>query len=429
MSKRNKNIIFTLLLFYVLFPFSLDSIHLLQDLMNLGLSLLVIIFNIPFLEEKVQFFNPKLFSTFLLVAFIGLLALILPSIYGTFDYSYFMIVVFSAVQQLIKFTALMIVYLRIFKEEATFSHYAMRYIVACILYFLFTILFILAPGLKEFWIQLLYISDLDISQLQKPQYVTRIGIDGFAGFGQTFKFSLGILLSVFLIAKDFLSNKRRSIFLLGAILMLLMGTLFYGRIGSVAGFVAILVLLVNFFSYQRTLKTGLSFIAMSFILFLLVIVASLFNEAILVWLEWAFELIITFINTGEFSSTSTDILFERMYFIPDLKSFLIGNALYSDPAGGYFMGTDVGILRNILFFGFIPTLIVYLVIAMTLYGIKDFLTAYGKCGRILLGLLVFTFLLFEFKGSIYQAFYPILVPFYGILLYENKRSKKSTTII
>lgn len=423
MSERNKSLIFTLLLFYVLFPFSFARIHVLQDLLNLGISFLIIVFNLSFLEEKVQIFKPKLLSTFLLVALVGMWSLLLPMVYRTFDYSYFMVVVFSAVQQLLKFMAVMIIYLRFFKEKATFSRYALFYIVSCCLYFSLTILFILSPGLKEMWLGNLYISDLDIMQLQKPQYVTRIGIDGFAGFGQTFKFSIGIMLSVFLIAKNFVSNKLRSIFLMAAILILLLGTLFYGRIGSVAGFIGILVLVLYFFNYQRTLKIGLTFIGVCFILFLLVIVASLFNNAIMVWLEWAFELIITFINTGRFSSTSTDILFERMYFIPDLKSVLFGNALYTDPTGGYFMGTDVGILRNILFFGILPTILVYLVIAISLNGIGNQLSNYGRVGKILLRLLIITFLLFEFKGSIYQAYFPILVPFYGILLFEKNNER------
>lgn len=423
MSLSKKNFLFVLLFFYVLFTFTLRSIHLEQDLFNLVASTVIIFSNIGFLEKEVDFFNRKLVVSVLLLGLIAMLSILMPIIYGTYDLSFFRVNVFSAVQSFLKFLALLVLFMRAYKDDATIERMSWLYIGACCLYFLCTLIFMTFEPLKTFWVNSLYISELDIVQMSKSQYATRVGIDGFAGFGQTFKFAIGIMLSVYLLTKSHLMKRKGVFALIGALLVMLLGTLFYGRIGSVAGILAVVVLVFYLFSRPDTLNIGFSFIFMAIGLVVFVIVASFFNESIQVWLTWAFELFVNFAQTGEFSSASTDILFERMYFIPDLKSVLFGNALFSTPGGGYFMGTDVGFLRSILFFGIVPTIIVYTIIGIIFQGMKEYISFDGKSGSILIALLVTTFLVFEFKGGIYHVMYPMLIPFFGVLSAQAKKER------
>jgi len=67
---------------------------------------------------------------------------------------------------------------------------------------------------------------------------------------------------------------------------------------------------------------------------------------------WAFEMFISAGNDDAFTTQSTQHL-ETMFVWPDnFKTWLIGDALFNDEHG-YYMGTDVGYLRLIYYFGLV----------------------------------------------------------------------------
>ncbi len=94
------------------------------------------------------------------------------------------------------------------------------------------------------------------------------------------------------------------------------------------------------------------------------IISYLYNNNTVVHnnLRFAFEGFFNLVENGEWSTSSTDKL-KTMYVFPDnFKTWLIGdgyfsNPIYTDPyftgkvVGGYYMGTDVGYLRFIFYFG------------------------------------------------------------------------------
>ena len=63
---NKKNILFLLLFFYVNFPFSFSSIHLIQDLAVLGMSFIVIVSNLKLVLEKFKILNPTVLFSFLI---------------------------------------------------------------------------------------------------------------------------------------------------------------------------------------------------------------------------------------------------------------------------------------------------------------------------------------------------------------------------
>lgn len=74
----------------------------------------------------------------------------------------------------------------------------------------------------------------------------------------------------------------------------------------------------------------------------------------------AFEIYNNFISTGELTSSSSEETREMWSIIPDnVKTWIIGDARYNDPQGGYYMHTDVGYLR-IIWYGGIIGLFLYL---------------------------------------------------------------------
>lgn len=109
-----------------------------------------------------------------------------------------------------------------------------------------------------------------------------------------------------------------------------------------------------------------------FLAFIIIVPLSTYlysnNEQFYKLFRFAFEGFFNYVEYGEWETASTDKL-RTMYVFPDtLKTWIIGdgyfsNPHYSDPnyVGkttklGYYMGTDVGYLRFIFYFGMIGLL-------------------------------------------------------------------------
>ena len=85
--------------------------------------------------------------------------------------------------------------------------------------------------------------------------------------------------------------------------------------------------------------------------------------------NFGFEMFINYFDSGRFESISTNKL-EEMYVWPSsVKTYIIGDGLYTDVINGtYYMKTDVGFLRLIYYFG---------IIGMLSYFIFQFQMAYA----------------------------------------------------
>lgn len=411
-----KNILFLLVFFYVNFPFSFASIHLYQDIAVLGISCMIILLNVNLLYRRFTILEPGMLLPFVLFGLLAAFSIIYPLLIGTNDNSFFRIIYFSSIQLIITHLALTILFVRLYKEEATFNKLAYFYLLTCCLYLVTTFILVLIPSLKEAWISNLYISETDIEHLSKPQYASRVGIDGFSGFKQTFKFSVGIVLAVYMMIDKIKKFKRVNWMEYIILVMLVSGTLLYGRIGSVVAAIALVVLICYYFTKPRALNVAFGIILSGIIMLMLIFLLSSVIDPLRTWMEWAFELFISFFRSGEFTSTSTEILFEKMYFVPDIKSFFVGNALFTDPVtGSYFMGTDVGILRSILFYGILPTAVIYSLVLHLIGKVSHHLNR----SKLFFFLMTTLFIVFEIKGGVYHYMFPTLLPFYLTLRYQQ----------
>ncbi|MBL4293641.1 hypothetical protein, partial [Vibrio fluvialis] len=72
------------------------------------------------------------------------------------------------------------------------------------------------------------------------------------------------------------------------------------------------------------------------------------------YVQFAFEFYINYAESGELTTSSTNIL-QRMYWLPPLDTLIFGDGYYSNDLGGTYQGTDGGFMRNILFFGVFGT--------------------------------------------------------------------------
>ncbi|WP_370547739.1 hypothetical protein NMD69_10855 [Edwardsiella tarda] len=84
------------------------------------------------------------------------------------------------------------------------------------------------------------------------------------------------------------------------------------------------------------------------------------------FIHHAFEPIINLMRNGEFESSSSDKLKDKMPFIPSFKQIVIGDGVYYNDDGGYYGGTDSGIIRQLLYGGILYLTLCFL---MQLYFI------------------------------------------------------------
>nr|WP_314266251.1 hypothetical protein [uncultured Moellerella sp.] len=78
------------------------------------------------------------------------------------------------------------------------------------------------------------------------------------------------------------------------------------------------------------------------------------------YMSYVFQAYINYTETGSFAVSSLSTL-HNMYFIPDnLMTILFGDGKYTNSDGSYYMGTDGGYMRFMLYFGIIGSLIPYL---------------------------------------------------------------------
>lgn len=134
------------------------------------------------------------------------------------------------------------------------------------------------------------------------------------------------------------------------------------------GLSALLLVIMLFYNHHEYMDRAMSFLKVFFLVlvFAIPVLALLYNTNQQVHhnLRFAFEAFFNFFEYGEFATASTDKL-QTMYVFPDnLKTWIIGDGYFSSPrdvdpyfigkiVGGYYMGTDVGYLRFIFYFGII----------------------------------------------------------------------------
>jgi hypothetical protein len=85
------------------------------------------------------------------------------------------------------------------------------------------------------------------------------------------------------------------------------------------------------------------------------------NESLEFAFNFGFEIFVNYFKADSIETESTNQLKEMFIWPSEFKTYLIGDGLFSDTInGGYYKGTDVGILRLLYYFG-IFGLFVYLI--------------------------------------------------------------------
>jgi len=194
-------------------------------------------------------------------------------------------------------------------------------------------------------------------KIESILYYTRFGLQGFSNFGVGVICSLSILLLFYIYFLNLDNTKFRKK-LRKYFLLIYTSTLFYSR---VALLVAVLIAVISYGSIIFLYKKWRYLVYMVCIFFTAIIMVFMIVSSPLIKevpaLAWAFELFINYKEKGSFSTSSSDQLMDT-YSMPSLKNFTCGDGRYTENNHTY-MSTDVDYMRNIYFWGLLPTLIWY----------------------------------------------------------------------
>ena len=389
---------------FFLYPVILGNMALVCYAFVYGIPCLYIFLNY---RKVVNYLRHLPFSIFIIsISLLGLLvtSFSLPILYGTYDLSY-VGVIGAVFRRLLIYIFLFVVIFNYYRDNLVVERFMFYHVIATTLYVIGTIIFLLLPDLRTTWTSVLQIQGMQAELIEGISYITRFGWSGFSGFRTTISCSLSIIFVTYLYAN------KENYFQLPATwycffsFFCFLGNMFYGRSGLVVSFLCVLSGLIIYHKISLKFLTGCCFVVI--LLAICVINLKAFSTALENWYVW---LIIPFENlleTGSFNNQSLNHLIEDMYFMPDIDTLLLGDARYmEDGTGLYYMHTDAGLMRQILFWGVFFTGLIYLLCITLLFLLKF---DYG-----LKVMFLIFFIVFEFKGECYFHLLPLFITLFAI---------------
>ena len=188
------------------------------------------------------------------------------------------------------------------------------------------------------------------------------------------RFSLVLVALAFYLSeiKYQLRFERRFLYILSFLIIFIIGNMI-SRTTLVGGIGGLFIVVTGFLSPNRNGK-GRRHAILLWLCFLMIAIVSCFilyhtNPSARRLLSFAFEGFFSFARTGKWETSSTDILINNMVVFPEsLHTWLIGDGYFLNPRYdvnylgnstiyGFYMGTDIGYLRFLFYFGilgFIP---------------------------------------------------------------------------
>ncbi len=218
------------------------------------------------------------------------------------------------------------------------------------------ILMMLSPDIKVI-IQDNIRTTEEIDRMATYGGVRGLGLSGSIAFGLAATMGLlGYILFYWGVNNSKLST---SLFLL-IFLICFIASLSAGRtsfLGFLLGFIFAYIPRVKL---SILLKNILIITFLLYLIFILLMSIPEFRTTIENYSLYAFQPIYKFLETGSFSVSSTEKL-QKMYFLPnDSWTILFGDGKYTNIDSTYYMHTDAGYMRFMLYFGLFGSLIPYI---------------------------------------------------------------------
>lgn len=339
-------------------------------------------------------------------------SLLSTGINGTNDYSYIVFLVGTILTVIRSFLLVYIIYRSCFEWEKTSDIYFETMACTGVVYVLFTIAFIIAPEFKKFWFTNVIFS----STKDYFAYQFRYSLNGFAAFASSTISSIIVLICAYLLVKN-AKNDNWIKYLLYYIINIV-GCFFYGRICIFAMVLSVLYIVYFMANKKLFFKISAIVILIAMGLYQLISYLATVNESFLYWKNWAFAIFEQLFSGNGITDYSVTHMKEDMYFMPELKTLLIGDGKYTLSDRSYYMHTDVGIMRSVLFFG-VPGMIINA--SLVLFPLrKIYKLMNDRKLKLLLLFIAIMWVVLELKGEAYQRILQMILPIYYVLRYDNE---------
>ena len=273
---------------------------------------------------------------------------------------------------------------------STFVHQAISIIIGIMLYSYFKIkkYNILDIMVYTFWvqsiIQILSMINVDFRDFTnvfrhqetiiRGQYaytgIRGLAISGSAFFGLAA--SYGLIFILWALERKNILEKKAVILKMIMLSMMIIGGISAGRTCIVGILIALIVLIYSIIKEKSSIEKNFfrNVLAILLMVILMSMIVLMYNNKIVqieYFINYAGEFVRNLFNGKGLTSTSTTHLFSEMYFKIDLSTFIKGTGRYVNENGSYFMGTDAGYMRNILFFGVLGFLMLFILQTMYFY--------------------------------------------------------------
>lgn len=371
------------------------------------------LFNYNFRRKYGLFSKPMVFTILMLLSSL-LLSVVIPILFETYDFNYTLLII-GLFLSILRMFFLLFVYEKFFKNWASLNSYIFYFLLTCVLYVFISLIFIFNIDIKLWWFDNV-IEPVKI--VDWGTYSYRVGIDGFAAFSTASVFSLAVIFNSYLLSQK-QANKLKYILLIGSYFIILVGCFIYGRVSIASIFLSLYFLIYSARNIFKFIKIT-SFVigaVMMLISYLLTLAES--NLELAKWIEWSFELFFVFFDTGKIGGQSFEHMVNDMYFIPPFRTLFFGDGLYESESG-YYLSTDVGFMRSVLFFGIIGALFNYLALLGILINIRNkFNLFHNRNGVVLTYLIICSFLILESKGEAFHRILYLSIPVYCLIYKER----------
>lgn len=339
--------------------------------------------------------------------------IIVPVIHGLVDLSYIPLQI-GIILSILRSILLVYCLYKCYGNEI-FLQYSKFLLLACCIYVTFTLLFIVYPEFKEYWLYSI-LSDVEDRSEDFAVYAFRYSLDGFAAFSSASIFSFACLFSCYLIS----SNPKHLLIKVVCLMLMVIGCFFYGRISLVGMLLGVILIFWSAKKLGVLLKIA-SIIILSTIGILSILnIASQSNETLLLWQDWAFAIVKQIFVEKEVTDHSVTHMVNDMYYMPNIFTFLFGDGMYTDTNGSYYGHTDVGFMRIILYSGICGLILIY---SLVIYLAKTVIKASNSIiFKRFIFLSTILFFVLEMKGESYQRAIMMLYPF--ILILNNMKYLK-----
>lgn len=424
-----------ILLFFFIYNVPFTFLPIATGKIVLVVSLLSLLISIKGKFFSKIFLSPTIVGPFFFIVILVFYSLIINIVHYTSDftmlYTYFIF--------LLEYFLGAFLFLKLFnrislqRKEDIVSVFIKVFITIAVIQACLVYLMLFIPSFKEFSFSILRIDGLeDLNE--------RYG--GFRGLGYasslTYDFAVLQSLVLLLIPYQVIHEKRVKVLVLYLLSYLLItgSVLISGRTGMLG--IAISLCLFLYFSISmngRFFKLRLNFAKLWGLYLLLLVLLIIYynfllNTNIKFYIEniivpYAFEAFISYFETGTLETTSTNVLRE-MYFPIDIKTFLIGDGHYVDPSGiGFYMSTDAGYMRQILFYGILGSLLLYVFYYKLWYRVHK--TNENKDLKLVFSCLLLYLFIVHYKGDILMGgsfVIKFVILFYLIIHLNNIKSER-----